>query len=84
MTDCVRVLFFASARQSAGCSEMELPCEEAGMNDETFWTRLAEGHASLKSLRASVRLARNHEFLAAGELIKPGDEIALIPPVSGG
>jgi len=84
MAGRVRVLFFASARLAAGGSEMDLPCAEAGMNDEAFWTRLAESHPALKPLRASVRLARNHEFLAAGELIKPGDEIALIPPVSGG
>ena len=38
----------------------------------------------LASLRGSVRVARNCEYLAAGEHFRPGDEAALIPPVSGG
>jgi molybdopterin converting factor small subunit len=35
-------------------------------------------------LRGSVRIARNRDYLAAGGHLLPGDEVALIPPVSGG
>ena len=32
----------------------------------------------------AIRLARNGDFLPANAVLQPGDEIALIPPVSGG
>ena len=61
-----------------------MACEAAGMNEEEFWKRLVKRHSGLDSFKASVRLARNHEFLSSCELFQPGDEFALIPPVSGG
>lgn len=84
MAGKIRVLFFAAACQEAGCAEISMACEAAGMNEEEFWKRLVKSHPRLDSLKPSVRLARNHEFLSAGELLQPGDEVALIPPVSGG
>jgi molybdopterin converting factor small subunit len=80
----LRVLFFASARQAAGCAEATLACEGEGICETVFWERLLADFPSLASLRGSVRLAKNCEYLAAGEDFCPGDEAALIPPVSGG
>jgi molybdopterin converting factor small subunit len=84
MEENVRVLFFASARKAAGCAENVLACEEPGVSEADFWSQLVGIYPALEPLRLSTRLAKNHEYLTAGELIKPGDEIALIPPVSGG
>lgn len=84
MAGQVRVLFFASAKEAAGCPEEVMACEDEGMSSEMFWERLMEKHPAFKALRGSVRIARNHEYLVEGDLIKPGDEAALIPPVSGG
>jgi molybdopterin converting factor small subunit len=78
------VLFFASARQAAGCAEATLACEGEGICETVFWERLLADFPSLASLRGSVRLAKNCEYLASGEDFCPGDEAALIPPVSGG
>jgi molybdopterin converting factor small subunit len=80
----LRVLFFASARQAAGCAEATVACEGGGICEAVFWERLLAAYPSLASLRGSVRVARNCEYLAAGENFCPGDEAALIPPVSGG
>jgi molybdopterin converting factor subunit 1 len=80
----VHVLFFASAREAAGQSEATVQCEESGMSEAVFWERLIIDFPALASLRGSVRLAKNCEYLADGERFSPQDEAALIPPVSGG
>jgi molybdopterin converting factor small subunit len=80
----LRVLFFASARQAAGRPEATVQCEDSGVTEAVFWERLIADFPALASLRDSVRLARNCEYLAAGERFSPQDEAALIPPVSGG
>lgn len=80
----LRVLFFASARHAAGCAEATVACEREGISEAVFWERLLADFPSLASLRGSIRVAKNCEYLAAGEGLRPGDEAALIPPVSGG
>lgn len=80
----VRVLFFASARTAAGCVETSLPGDAAGWDEETFWTRLLAAHPALATVRGATRLAVNCEYLTTATRIHPGDEVALIPPVSGG
>jgi len=54
------------------------------MKASTLWPLLAEHYPALAPLRPTIRLARSGEFLRDDETIHPGDEIALIPPVSGG
>ena len=80
----IRVLFFATARQAAGCAEATVVCEGPSLTVEEFWSRLVTAKPGLAALRSSVRLARNREYLSGNEGIRPGDEVALIPPVSGG
>jgi sulfur-carrier protein len=80
----LRVLFFSSARQVAGCAEATMACEVEGICEALFWERLLANYPSLAALRGSVRVAKNCEYLVAGEQFRPGDEAALIPPVSGG
>jgi MoaE-MoaD fusion protein len=53
-------------------------------SQEVFWHSLSEQFPDLESRRRSIRLVRNNQFLLPEEKLKPGDEIALIPPVSGG
>lgn len=45
--------------------------------------KLIELYPSLQNL-ASIRIAVNNSYAEEGQLIRPKDEIALIPPVSGG
>jgi molybdopterin converting factor small subunit len=80
----LRVLFFSSARQAAGCAEARIACEPQGIGESMLWERLLADFPDLAPLRGSVRLARNFEYLGAGETFRPQDEAALIPPVSGG
>jgi molybdopterin converting factor small subunit len=45
---------------------------------------LVKALPGLSSLQKSVRLARGETYLQQGEPLQPDDEIAVIPPVSGG
>lgn len=79
----MRILLFAHLRDVVGCSEIELP-EEQPLGLEEFWSRLLADHPALEPYLATIRVARNQSYLEPGEPLDPGDEIALIPPVSGG
>lgn len=77
------VLFFAQAASQLGLRH--LTWEPLGPADEdAFWLWLGSHHPLALPLRAFCRLARNGVYLQPGELLLPTDEIAVIPPVSGG
>ena len=50
----LRILFFASARQAAGCDEATIACEADGIGEATFWERLLADFPALAPLRDSV------------------------------
>jgi molybdopterin converting factor subunit 1 len=79
----VRVRLFAIQRELAGTRELaiELP---AGASVEDAWTAVVARHPVLGPGRPSVRFARNGEYADAGTVLDDGDEVAFIPPVSGG
>lgn len=79
----MRVLFFAHIKDAAGRSEIEW--QVAGsLSSAEVWERLVREFPRLEAHRSCVRLARNGAYVADEELFLPGDEVALIPPVSGG
>ena len=66
-----------------GCESEEL--EVGGkVSVSEIWERLIERHSELDGLQKHVRIAVNREFVSADDEVEPGDEVALIPPVSGG
>jgi molybdopterin converting factor subunit 1 len=77
------VLYFAHARRITGLSEENIP-STTPLSVSAFWNQLIQRHPDLASLRSSSRLARNNDFLTSSSHIEPTDEIAVIPPVSGG
>ena len=79
----MKILFFAQLKDATGCAEAEWP-DAAGLSDEELWHRLLREFPKLEHHRGYVRLARNGAYADAGERFEPGDEVALIPPVSGG
>jgi molybdopterin synthase catalytic subunit len=79
----VRVRLFAMQREQAGTRSVDLDLP-AGATVEDAWAALAARHPVLAAGRGSVRFARNGEYADAHERIETGDEIACIPPVSGG
>jgi molybdopterin converting factor subunit 1 len=79
----VRVRLFAMQRELAGTREetLELP---AGATIEHAWQGIVARHPLLAPGRPSVRFARNAAYAPATTLLEDGDEVAMIPPVSGG
>ena len=82
-TSKVRVRLFASLREVAGTPEMELELMGPA-SVESCWGRLCDLFEGLASWRASVRPALNLEYVDWEAVIAPGDELAFLPPVSGG
>ncbi|HEV8490410.1 MAG TPA: MoaD family protein [Candidatus Limnocylindrales bacterium] len=80
----VRVRLFALQRELAGGAR-EVPLElGAGATVESAWDALVARYPVLAPGRPSVRFARNGEYVDATEPLAEGDEVACIPPVSGG
>jgi molybdopterin converting factor subunit 1 len=79
----VRVRLFAMQRELAGTREevLDLP---AGATIEDAWDGIVAKHPLLAPGRASLRFARNAAYAPATTLLEDGDEVAMIPPVSGG
>lgn len=78
----MRILFFAHLKDITHCAEMNLPGGD--MDTDDLWCKLIEAHPGLGTFRASVRLAKNSEYVGRDARFADTDEIALIPPVSGG
>jgi len=79
----MKVLFFAQCREAAGCEQGLVPADSA-LEQGEFWARLIAAYPALEPHRKTARLARREVYLQGDELLQPGDEIAVIPPVSGG
>jgi len=77
----LRVLILGPLRDQLGCASASLAFPEDG-TQAAFWKALVEKFPVV--LPKNLRLARENEFLPADAPLHPGDELALIPPVSGG
>lgn len=79
----VTLLYFAAARERAGCSSetLELP---AGSSAASALAVACAAHPALAPLIDKLRLAVDREFTPGTTLLREGSEVALIPPVSGG
>ena len=79
----VRARLFARLREQAGTDTemLELP---AASTLADVYEALRRRHPALESDRSAVRAALNREFKDWSERVADGDEVAFIPPVSGG
>ena len=77
----VQVLFFASAREWAGRSKIELGLPEGALVQDALHSAEL---ACLAPRLSSIRLAVNERFAAMDSPLREGDELAVLPPVSGG
>jgi len=79
----VRVRLFARLRELAGfeVESVEVP---SGSTLADVYAALRRSHPGFEVEMESVRAALNQEFADWDELVSNGDEVAFIPPVSGG
>jgi molybdopterin synthase sulfur carrier subunit len=78
----VRVRFFARLRELTG-SETEDVKASAGARVASVYAAMRAHHPALPP-QEGVRAALNHEFADWDDIVSDGDEVAFIPPVSGG
>lgn len=78
----MRVLFFAHLKDVVGQAQVDLATGE--VDSDGLWRKLIARHPALERFRGSVRLARNSEYVGRDATFTDLDEVALIPPVSGG
>jgi molybdopterin converting factor subunit 1 len=79
----VRVRLFAIQRELAGTREVLLDLVD-GATVAVAWDALVARYPVLAPGRDSVRFARNAEYAEPSTVLGDGDELAIIPPVSGG
>ena len=79
----IKVLLFGAAADRAGTRETELPVDE-GLTLAEIWPLLAERHPDLAPMRDTLAFAVNGEYARPDAGVSDGDEIAVLPPVSGG
>jgi molybdopterin synthase catalytic subunit len=76
------VRLFAAAADAVG--QRRLEGDWAGLTPPQLLAVLQEQHPGLARLTATLAVAVNREYAGPEVLLKDGDEVALIPPVSGG
>lgn len=79
----VKVLFFGQLKDVIGRSEDELQLNGQDTVASVF-QHYADRFPQIAALADSIVLARNHIFTSKSTPLAEGDEIALLPPVSGG
>jgi molybdopterin synthase sulfur carrier subunit len=76
-----KVRLFAQARDAAGCRELEV---DAATVEDAVLEAVRRFGPSFEAVLATSTIWLNGEVVPAGRLIGPGDEVAVLPPVSGG
>ncbi len=79
----VRILFFGAARDAVGNESLELQINSDATVASVF-TQLLVNYPALARFGKSLLLAVNQEYALPNREISDGDELAILPPVSGG
>jgi molybdopterin synthase sulfur carrier subunit len=75
----ITVKFFASLRERVGRAEVRLDAP-APLSAAEVWRRAADG----APMPANTLVAVNMEYADREREVRPGDEVAFFPPVTGG
>ena len=79
----INVLFFARLKDQLGQAELVLADDMAGKTlAELQKILIAQGMTALQD--DSIRIALNQNFCTADVIVNAGDEVAFMPPVTGG
>lgn len=79
----IRLKLFSLAKDLAGFEEtrIEVPADS---NSDTVFDYLKATNPLFERWKPSLRIAINMEYADSAKLLRDGDEVAVIPPVSGG
>ena len=79
----IRVLFFGLTQDLAGLQQEDAEIPE-GSSLDGLWERYAARYPRLKGLSRVLLVAVNQEIATPARVLQDGDEVAFLPPVSGG
>lgn len=79
----VRVLAFGPLAETLGARELDVELPDRPRVADLL-ERLFATHPPLETWRGRLAVAVNREYAPADRALHPGDEVALLPPVSGG
>ncbi len=79
----VTVRLFGSLREATGAKELAVALS-AGARVADLFALLAAQHKAFESLGAKLRVAVNQDVVGFECVLAEGDEVAFLPPVSGG
>ncbi len=79
----VKLLLFASLKDIAGRRDLEMELDD-GSTLQQVTEKLASLYPEIGRMQNSVRIAINQEFADESIPLNNGDEIAFLPPMSGG
>lgn len=82
----VTVRLFARLRELAGASEWpeDLPTAPEGPSVAVVWRAAVRRHPTLEPFGGAISCAVNANFARMTTAVGEGDEVAFLPPVSGG
>ena len=83
----MKLLYFAWLKTKTGVAEeeVELPAEVATVRELLDWLKgRGPGYAEALADLDAVRVAVNQDYARSADPVKPDDEVALFPPVTGG
>jgi molybdopterin converting factor subunit 1 len=79
----IKVKFFASYKEAVGTDEMDLDVKK-GTNVSQLLEVVKTKHPSIGELIEPLIVSVNKEYAEFDKVLQEGDEVALLPPVSGG
>jgi len=85
----IRILLFASLKEIFGQDVIELNVEDKNLKSVDrlldFLVKNKQGPwVELEKKRKHIRVAVNHEIVSWNHIVKQGDDIAFLPPITGG
>lgn len=83
----LRVRLFGELRERAGWSERSVEGSVEGAQPPTpcqLWAAIAADCGEQPALPPRIRVAVNQQFAEASVALRDGDEVAFLPPISGG
>ncbi|MEN3336296.1 MAG: MoaE-MoaD fusion protein [Blastocatellia bacterium] len=79
----ITALLFGQAREIAGAASLEMEVAKPATVASAFAALIAE-HPKLAAMERSLLFAVNEEYAGREQALNDGDQLAVLPPVSGG